>query len=324
MEWVILIFMAFFVFVALFGFYNYLKNKRNRIDNPQSNKTPLNQTSAEIEPAVETQITRLDSQQQEIYELSNELTIKQAKDKVNQYPLPTAWYKFYVYFRFPVGFLVSLYSLWQVISFYSEYTWIEMPAIQGFAVFLEIAYLIFGIIVFALTLKLNQRAYECNIGYLIVTVGYWALISVLQAGMDVPNMQFITYLLSFTIAAIIYGLVWFLPNFIYFRKRKSLFHPEFDPNKQAKKKAYKPSDKNSFEYNAKMYERKDFIKLMTQEICNQLNEEKIIEQIERLKEEYPKSQNPQRCQAIIEAHSIAYQLKQNRLFTFDEIYNKMH
>lgn len=135
MEWVILIFMAFFVFVALFGFYNYLKNKRNRIDNPQSNKTPLNQTSAEIEPAVETQITRLDSQQQEIYELSNELTIKQAKDKVNQYPLPTAWYKFYVYFRFPVGFLVSLYSLWQVISFYSEYTWIEMPAIQGFAVF---------------------------------------------------------------------------------------------------------------------------------------------------------------------------------------------
>ena len=62
MEWVILIFMAFFVFVALFGFYNYLKNKRNRIDNPQSNKTPLNQTSAEIEPAVETQITRFDIQ----------------------------------------------------------------------------------------------------------------------------------------------------------------------------------------------------------------------------------------------------------------------
>lgn len=310
MEWVILILIAFFVFVALFGFYNYLKIKKNRTNSSQSNTIPIQNSidrDAQLNP--------------------NELTVKQAKDIVNKYPLPTAWYKFYVYFRFPIGFLLSLYSFWQVISFYSEYPWIEMPAIQSIAIFVEIAFLIFGIIVFALTLKLNQRAYECNIAYLIATVGYWALISVLQAGTSVLKMQFITYLLSFTIATIIYGLVWFLPNFIYFKKRKSLFHPEFDPSKQTKKIESKTTDKNvyeCFEYNAKLYDRKSFLKLMAHEACTQMETEKIASQIDCLKEIYPHSQNPQRCQALIEAYSIAYQLKLNRLLTFDEAYAKMH
>lgn len=254
------------------------------------------------------------------FDSANELTVKQAKDRVNQYPLPTAWYKFYIYFRFPIGFIVALYSLWQVFWFYQEYSWIEMPAIQGFSVFLEIAFLIFGVIVFSLSLKLNRRAYEWNIAYLIGTVITGAFSSVMETGISMPQATPLMYILGFLFSALIFSLAWFLPNFIYFKKRKSLFQPEFELNVQADKK----DDQNAFEYNARLYDRKNFVKLIVQEACTQLDEEKISSQIECLKKDYPNSQNPQRCQALIEAYSIAYQLKLNRLLTFDEAYDKRH
>lgn len=335
MEWVILILMGFFVFVALFGFNNYLKIKKNRTNSTQTNRVQDNQTStesgAQTNQTVKTQVQERNNRPFACYDSPNKLTVKQAKEKVNQYPLPTAWYKFYVYFRFPLGFLYSIIGFFIIyytynVSYYdgTNFYKLTMPDIMGFAIIVEVVFLIFSIIVFVMMLKLSPKAYEWNLASLIGDVIYGALFSVTKAGINMPEATPFMYIVGFLFSALIASLVWFLPNFIYFRKRKSLFHPEFDTSSKTSIKAIKKADKNAFEYNAKLYDRKSFVKLMAHEVCTQLDEEKIIKQIDHLKEEYPKSQSPQRCQAMIEAYSIAYQLKHNRLLTFDEVYDKMH
>lgn len=384
MEWVILILMGFFVFVALFGFYSYL-NKKNRTNSTQTNPVNENQlrslnekktlqfslkgteeyynalikkygaikkgvnptrdidmpkrssdgtspiSGVQIDQTSDIQSPEDNSRPFACFDSPNELTVKQARDRVNQYPLPMAWYKFYVYFRFPIGFLYSIIGFLIIyytynVSYYdgTNFYKLTMPDIMGFAIIVEVVFLIFSIIVFVMMLKLSQKAYEWNLASLIGDVIYGALFSVTKAGISMPEATPFMYIVGFLFSALIASLVWFLPNFIYFRKRKSLFHPEFDTSSKTSIKAIKKADKNAFEYNAKLYDRKSFVKLMAYEVCTQLDEKKIIEQINYLKEECTRSQSPQRCQAMIEAYSIAYQLKHNRLLTFDEVYDKMH
>ena len=93
-------------------------------------------------------------------------TVKEAYNRVSQFPLHTNWYWFYVYLRFPIRFLTSLYALWSVLSFYLEYSLIDMPAEQSFIVFLNIVLLVFGVIVFILMLQLHKSAYRLNFIYL--------------------------------------------------------------------------------------------------------------------------------------------------------------
>lgn len=236
-------------------------------------------------------------------------TVKEAYNRVSQFPLHTNWYWFYVYLRFPIRFLTSLYALWSVLSFYLEYSLIDMPAEQSFIVFLNIVLLVFGVIVFILMLQLHKSAYRLNFIYLAGEVVYMAYSSVITARMTAPEATPLMYGAAFLFSLLLSSLVWFLPNFFYFQKRKGLFFPALDTHAKI------------FKYNGIDCDRRSFVKQTAYIACV----EKTIDEIKTEINSLQKASEVQSLQhqALLDAYTIAQQLKQNRQLTFSEAYNRL-
>jgi len=119
---------------------------------------------------------------------------------------PMAWYKFYTYFRIPLGFLINL---GQSLSLKEQFEYIS-PYIEIFG------YTMLGALIF-LFVGLHKRklwAWKLNIVILIIEIFMYPL---------QIEFSYEYSLILYGIFVILLGFAWFWPNYTYFKKRIHLF-----------------------------------------------------------------------------------------------------
>lgn len=127
----------------------------------------------------------------------------------------TKWLKFYIYWRFPIGFVLGGFML---ISELVDATQLRIP-IVSIAVAIDVAMYIFRIVVFSYMFSMNERGYRLN-NYLLVFEG---LIMGLSNGLETSSE---TPILIIIVCLVLSFLIWIWPNYVYFKHRKHLFNGE--------------------------------------------------------------------------------------------------
>ena len=152
-------------------------------------------------------------------ELNNGYCSECKDNKQEDKKLPIRWLKFWLYVRFPVGILVSLGNL-------SMYQDIPYSTNKIVALFIDIITLAFIIITY---LNFAERK---KIGYILLKswlyVGEWLLLCftiTLQNTLYYDNsINIFNFIITYMIILLIWGIIWVLPNGIYFEKRKHYFN----------------------------------------------------------------------------------------------------
>lgn len=131
--------------------------------------------------------------------------------KTSQTGKSLKWFKFYVYFRIPSGILLGFLSIFLLLK------------LENYPVS-SVVFLVFNIfILIVLFLGLSNKdiwAWKFNFFVLIyetITISFNAIKSV--AGLIGEDFLAFGFLFNLVIG----GLIWLLPNWIYFKKRKYLF-----------------------------------------------------------------------------------------------------
>ena len=131
---------------------------------------------------------------------------KSDKLRLINYERSTTWLQFYIYFRFPLGFifggLTLLYSIISPIVYQTKFDWLTF--------ILFAAIYIFSIWVFCEADSLKPIGYKLLHIMLPIEVLFTSADSI--------------YAYEFGIKFVLISLIWWLPNAIYFKKRKSLFY----------------------------------------------------------------------------------------------------
>lgn len=133
------------------------------------------------------------------------------KQRIEQYPLPCNWLKFYIYYRFPIGLFFTIGSM---LNTYYNSNNSYLPDWVNLINFLSIFLIV---ITYICMFKLTKEGYYLNIVLLLYTL-------------IVNSLNYADYLLEYinVFAALVVSLIaylgiWVIPNLIYFKKRKSLF-----------------------------------------------------------------------------------------------------
>lgn len=146
---------------------------------------------------------------------NNELN-QSSNDKINV-NLPMNWFNFWKYVRFPLGILVSLYNLFNYINY-------ETSNLILVSLFIDI--FIFAFLCMTFSFFINRK----KIG--IYFINTWLIIELLTNIFNsVVNTYFNSnyistftdFIITYVVTIIIVGLIWTLPNYIYFNKRKNYF-----------------------------------------------------------------------------------------------------
>ena len=119
------------------------------------------------------------------------------------------WWDFNQYIRFPFGIL-------SVLTFFIQYSKLTLNSISSLLFILNIANGALLIVTYYHFLKRNKVGYKLLNVFLICEL----LVSTFNLAIKSEKFDII----SFVVFIIVYGIVWTLPNYIYFRKRKSLFN----------------------------------------------------------------------------------------------------
>jgi ribosomal protein L40E len=146
----------------------------------------------------------------------------------------TKWLYFYIFIRFPLTFIIGGLSslanlskdITDVVAF-SDYNLIIIGTILILVYYIPYIFIyIFSIFVYRRMKKLEKSGYKLNMILLISEVFIYAI----RVGFSVIEFNL---LLGFIIGLIFGGLLWLLPNFIYFKNRKCLFADNITVNKKS-------------------------------------------------------------------------------------------
>lgn len=126
------------------------------------------------------------------------------------------WLKFYINWRFPIGFVLGALSLIKEFADASSDGYLTLPVFYIFAA-IDIAFYIFRIIVYINMLNRTPRGYHLNIILLFVESIYISFTNALSTSATTSVW------VMFPILALIMGLIWLWPNYVYFKHRRYLF-----------------------------------------------------------------------------------------------------
>ncbi|NMC56274.1 MAG: zinc ribbon domain-containing protein [Eubacteriaceae bacterium] len=133
------------------------------------------------------------------------------KQRIEQYPLPCNWLKFYIYYRFPIGLFFTLGSILK--SYYDSYN----SSLPDWVYLFDFLSIFLIVLTYICMFKLTKEGYYLNIVLLFYTLA-------------VNTLNYADYLLEYMnvfaalfVSLIAYLGIWVIPNLIYFKKRKSLF-----------------------------------------------------------------------------------------------------
>lgn len=158
---------------------------------------------------------------------------KSEKIRMASYERSTTWLQFYIYFRFPLGFVFGGINLLTLIVS----PFLYQTEFSSFLFTICTAFYIFSIWVFCKLDNLEPTGYKSLQAFLPAEVLYVSLFS------DLWYEAIFKFVLL--------SLVWWLPNAIYFKKRKSLFYEEppvvrYSEKYGLKENNNKPNDNKNF------------------------------------------------------------------------------
>lgn len=131
--------------------------------------------------------------------------------------LPINWLNFWKYIRFPLGIILSVAN----VGLYLPK--LEVNLVTIFALLIDILVICFMCITYYHFLMQNKIGYSFLITWLIIELVFN---SVNASVSFVSNFEYETLLdfaFGFLLAIGFLGLIWTLPNYIYFKKRKYYF-----------------------------------------------------------------------------------------------------
>lgn len=126
------------------------------------------------------------------------------------------WLNFYVRFRFPIALALGVLAL-AVNCLNGVSQGFSGDALFWLFVVIYFGYLCFGFSVYQNMKQMTPKAYKLNIVFLVIET---LVIPVSQA---LESNNFVT---TYFIRLIILILIWFIPNYIYFKNRRELFTGE--------------------------------------------------------------------------------------------------
>lgn len=153
-----------------------------------------------------------------MYKIKGEIIMKEKEIT----DLPMDWYKFWKYFRFPAVIILLLYNFFNALINGSSG---ELEISEGkfiIDVIIDIFIIIFTLITYISFCNRDKTSYSIFICYL------FGVELVLSSIIDIINNENLSDIGIFYL--IMVGLIWILPNYIYFSKRKAYFNKENDEN----------------------------------------------------------------------------------------------
>lgn len=149
--------------------------------------------------------------------------------RTRHFPRGTKWMFFYVYVRFILGFVLGAGSILSSLSTIAaaESYGIDESYVTLAKTLLVISALfyLFSLFVFNRLRKLGAGGYEL----LLIFLGVEVLMIAIDTAMNMNDYFYSSgweIVTTALFALVIAGLCWFLPNYLYFRKRKDLFYDE--------------------------------------------------------------------------------------------------
>lgn len=147
----------------------------------------------------------------DIYRYTNTNTNTQTQDKLSM-----EWWKFWEYFILPASMLLYFISIIKML-FIDQPNTVD-PILYNFIVFIFIA------ITYCFFInRKNNMGFYIMVAYLVFSTLIGALVNTTFIEIFSDRMYSDEYLLVIFCILIVHTLAWFLPNYIYFKKRKNYF-----------------------------------------------------------------------------------------------------
>lgn len=120
------------------------------------------------------------------------------------------WYNFYGFIKLPIGIAFGIIDLIIILSMMSQN--ILMGLISIFIDIVQIGYMIFLI---------NVMSNKPKDGFSYIFA--WLIVETLVMGIKTTLQSPSPITQTFIISTLIATIIWFLPNYVYFNKRRKIF-----------------------------------------------------------------------------------------------------
>lgn len=150
--------------------------------------------------------------------------------------LPMKWWKFWEYFSFPVGIILSIISL-------SNYASLDLNNFGVIISIIDFIIIAFMCVTYSLFVSRHKFGFIFLMIYLFVSVAWTDFNSTLNTVVNPLTGEYdIEEIIRvFIVAYIVFCVIWIYPNYLYFKKRKYLFKGKEE--KQLKAKSKREDDK---------------------------------------------------------------------------------
>lgn len=144
--------------------------------------------------------------------------------------LPMNWWNFWQYIRFPIGFISTT---WNIVDYLPT---LDINLINIFVFLIDLSCAFFMIVTYYHFLMRNKIGYKFLNSWLVIELIVNSLTITINGFTDnYTNME--DFVIYFVITICIFGIVWALPNYKYFKKRKYLFDDSLKNYKWETKKS---------------------------------------------------------------------------------------
>lgn len=132
--------------------------------------------------------------------------------------LPMNWYKFWKYARFPLSIVLSAINIAYYLLTYN----LELNLGNIFLFLIDMLTFILMYVTYYNFYVTNSKGYKLIIFWLFFELFYYPLILSLKISLELYS-TLLKFAICFCVTSFLFGLIWTLPNYIYFKKRKYFF-----------------------------------------------------------------------------------------------------
>lgn len=158
------------------------------------------------------------------FQITDNVTYSDAKfndSKIsnNSRRLPMNWFKFWKYIRFPLSVILSSANIAYYLIAYD----LELDLNNIFLFLIDVTSLLLMYITYYNFDINNQKGYKLLMVWLFFELFYYSFSSALRISSEMYS-TLREFAICFFTALVLLGLVWTLPNYMYFKKRKCCFN----------------------------------------------------------------------------------------------------
>ncbi len=159
-------------------------------------------------------------------ELTNGICCDCLKNNKNEIQHPMHWFNFCKFFRYPFSIFINSINLLNIFLLSTEGKIIYTP-INIVVIILNVLMLIYISITYSFFFSRRKIGYNFLIGDLIAELFYTPFISMFNnyaSCFILPNIS--ELITEYALTLTIFGVIWTLPNYIYFKKRMNYFYTQ--------------------------------------------------------------------------------------------------